>query len=210
MVNEDGSGGCLDAACIALPAHLASRGAAAGGTGGSPSGADSSRLARRRVGRVAGGRVGGVSAGRAAPSQLCPPPPPSSPSAGTGWRGAPSPGTGSTVLATSPGVWVSGLGGDPAKCCRSGGRSLAASWALPGGSVVSGPGGDPCLRSLADSREFLDAPRIPQRPWMGVGWGGGAGEGRGSGPRLACRWPCPGKPGPLPSTARWPSAEAGV
>ena len=114
------------------------------------------------------------------------------------------------MLATSPGVWVSGLGGDPAKRCRSGGRSLAASWALSGGSVASGPGGDPCLQSLGDSGEFLDAPRIPQRPRMGVGWGRGAGKGRGSGPRSACRWPRPGKPGPLPSAARWPSAEAGA
>lgn len=137
LVNEDGSEGCSDAARIALPAHLASRGAAAGGTGGSPSGADSSRLARRRVGRAAGGWW-------AAPSQLGTPPP-SSPIAGTGCRGGPSPGTGSTVPATSPGIWVSGLGGYPAKCCRGGGRSPATSWALPGGSAVSGSGGDPYL-----------------------------------------------------------------
>lgn len=93
---------------------------------------------------------------------------------------------------------VSGLGGDPAKCCRGGGRSPAASWALLGGSVVSGPGEDPCLRSLGDGGKFLDAPRIPQRPQMGVGQGGGAGEGRGSGPCSASRWPRPGKPGPSP------------
>lgn len=48
--------GCMGEALIILPAQLASWGVAAGGMGGTPSGADSSRLARRRVGASAGGQ----------------------------------------------------------------------------------------------------------------------------------------------------------
>lgn len=61
-------------ALITLPAQLASRGAAAGGMGGTPSGADSSRLARRRVGASSGRPpgMGGAHAPRAR-SAGCPP-----------------------------------------------------------------------------------------------------------------------------------------
>lgn len=48
--------GCMGEALIILPAQLASWGVAAGGMGGTPSGTDSSRLARRRVGASAGGQ----------------------------------------------------------------------------------------------------------------------------------------------------------
>lgn len=58
MAHQDGFGVCAGEARIRLPAQLASWGAAAGGMGGTPSGADSSRLARRRVGARGPGRHG--------------------------------------------------------------------------------------------------------------------------------------------------------
>lgn len=75
MASRDGFGGCTGEALIPLPAQLASRGAAAGGMGGTPSGADSSRLAHRRVGASSGG-LGGRGRWAAQPwSQLCSPAP---------------------------------------------------------------------------------------------------------------------------------------
>lgn len=67
LVHQDGFGVCAGEARISLPAQLASRGAAAGRRGDTPSGADSSRPARRRVGAGGPGRHGGGGGGHAQP-----------------------------------------------------------------------------------------------------------------------------------------------
>lgn len=54
LVDQDGFQGCWAWALISLPAQLASWGVAAGRMGGTPSGADSSRLARIGWARAAG------------------------------------------------------------------------------------------------------------------------------------------------------------
>lgn len=73
LVHGDGCKGCADAALITLPAQSASRGAAAGGTGGTPSGTDSSRLARRRGGASEHSRPHSTAreVGAPLPSPLC-------------------------------------------------------------------------------------------------------------------------------------------
>lgn len=70
MVQQDGFSGCSGEALIALAAQLASWGAAAGGMGGTPSGADSSRLARRRVG-ASSGRPHGMGGGAPRTRSAC-------------------------------------------------------------------------------------------------------------------------------------------
>lgn len=60
LVHQDGFLGLHGEVLITLPAQLASWGAAAGGMGGTPSGPDSSRLARRRVGASGGRRAAGM------------------------------------------------------------------------------------------------------------------------------------------------------
>ena len=164
--------GCTGEALITLPAHLASRGAAAGGMGGAlhqgrqlQTGAQAGGSERRVLGWSGLGRIQPPQ-----PAVLHPAPGRARKGRRGGWVGpvagggrspgpggeAPSKGGLTTFPAHVPrGLGGSELGGGPAKCCRGEGRLPADCRVLPG-PVVSGLPGE--------GREWLEAPTAHPPP----------------------------------------------